>query len=250
MAYFEASGTFYLRHKEWLIDIERPSKPAQRRSALELFTGAREQVILALLVERHRFRSGLELAELSKTSTYTVSTVLAELDRREWIESEGSGRTLRRKLSRPSELFDAWAQAWHQRKELKTKWFAYVPNSNNLVEQLASRMNNSDRDEAVFTGAAAGNMVEQHLTRTDTADIIILPGESDQYAAALNLKPAEKGGNVTLIERSGASMLFTNLHGSSGVRIANTFILCLDLQDGKGRNKELSLELRHNHLKV
>src|SRR5471032_3046418 len=28
LAYFEAGGTFYLRHKEWLIDIQRPSKPA------------------------------------------------------------------------------------------------------------------------------------------------------------------------------------------------------------------------------
>lgn len=250
LAYFEASGALYLRHKEWLIDIQRPSKPVPRRSAVMLFTGAREQVILTLLVERNIFRSGLELAELSKTSTYTVSTVLAELERREWIESEGNGRTLRRRLSDPGQLLDAWTDAWTQRKETKTRWHCFVSNHVSMLDKLAGDMDEAWLVDGVFTGAAAANRITPLLTRTDTIEIIIPPGEAERYAAALKLKPADKGANVTLIERTGASALFTNQEKPAKARLANPLILYLDLHDGRGRNKELADQLRLQELEV
>ena len=250
MAYFEASGTFYLRHQEWLIDIQRPPKPASRRGTLALFTDAREQVILTLLVEHRNFRSGLELAEMSRTSTYTVSTVLAELERREWIESEGSGRTLRRRLSRPGELLDAWAAAWKQRKDTKTKWHCYASNPATLLDQLAGKIDTVALEGSVFTGAAAANRVVPHLTRTDTIEIIIPPGEAGYYEAAFRMKPVDKGGNVTLIERDGVSTMFASKDPSSKALLANPFILYLDLLDGKGRNKELAEQLRLQKLGI
>lgn len=244
LAYFEASGTFYLRHKEWLIDIQRPSKPASRRSALALFTDAREQVILTLLIERRTFRSGLELAEMSKTSTYTVSTVLAELERMEWIESEGSGRMLRRRLSKPDELLDAWEKAWTQRKATKSKWHVYASNPAELFGKLAFKIDAVALQGGVFTGPAAANRIVPHLTRTDAIDIIIPPGEAAYYAGAFMMKSVEKGGNVTLVERSGASLMFPVKDPSSRALLANPFILYLDLLDGRGRNKELAEQLR------
>jgi Transcriptional regulator, AbiEi antitoxin, Type IV TA system len=251
LAYFEASGTFYLRHKDWFIDIQRPSKPATRRSAVQLFTGAKEQVVLALLVERHNFRSGLELSKLSETSTYTVSTVLAELERREWIESEGSGRMLRRRLSKPTELLDAWAEAWTQRKETKTKWYCYVSNPSNMLEQFAKEIDESYTDGGIFTGPAAANRIAPNLTRTDTVDLIIPEGKSEFYAFALHLKQVSKGANVTLIERTGASTLFTcEKKKRTDPMLANPFILYLDLLDGKGRNKELAEQLRLQELGI
>lgn len=250
LAYFDASGTFYLRHKECLIDIQRTSKPASRRGAMQLFTGAREQVVLTLLVERNIFRSGLELAKLSKTSTYTVSTVLAELERREWIESEGSGRMLRRRLSSPSELLDAWAEVWTQRKDTKTKWYYYLSNPTKMLDQLAQKIDASRLEGGVFTGAAAANRIAPHLTRTDTIDIVIPPGKAEHYAAALQMKPIDKGANVTLIERTGASTLFPSQENSAKPRLANPFILYLDLLNGRGRNKELADQLRLQELEI
>lgn len=252
LAYFEASGTFYLRHKEWLIDIQRPSKPAARRSEVQLFTDAREQVVLTLLVERGNFRSGLELATLSETSTYTVSTVLAELERKEWIESEGSGRTLRRRLSKPTELLDAWTEAWTQRKDTKTKWHFFVSNPAHLLDQFFAKLDDSSmgRDEGVFTGAAAANLITPHLTRVDTIEVMIPPGKAGLYELALKLKPVDKGANVTLIERTGASFLFASKKTAAKPRLANPFILYLDLLDGKGRNKELAEQLRLHELDI
>jgi hypothetical protein len=250
LAYFEASGTFYLRHREWLIDIQRSSKPASRRGALALFTGAREQLILTLLVEHRNFRSGLELAEMSMTSTYTVSTVLTELEHREWIESEGSGRTLRRRLSRPAELLDAWAAVWNRRKETRTKWHCYAPNPSKLLDHLADNIDIVELEGCVFTGAAAANRVVPHLTRADTIDIIVPPGEADYYGVAFGMRSVDKGANVTLIERSGASTMFAKKDTVSGALLANPFILYLDLLDGKGRNKELAEQLRLQELGI
>lgn len=250
LAYFEASGTFYLRHKEWLIDIQRSSKPASRRGALALFTGAREQVILTLLVEHRNFRSGLELAEMSMTSTYSVSTVLTELEHREWIESEGSGRTLRRRLSKPAELLDDWAAVWTRRKEIKTKWHCYASNPAKLLDQLADSINVVELEGSVFTGAAAANRVVPHLTRTDTIEIIVPPGEAGYYAGAFGMRSVDKGANVTLIERSGASTMFAKKDTASSALLANPFILYLDLLDGRGRNKELAEQLRLQELGI
>jgi hypothetical protein len=250
LAYFDASGTLYLRHKDVLIDIQRPSTPRSRRAVPQLFTGAREQVVLALLEWRNIFKSGLELAELSQTSTYTVSNVLSELERREWIEREGSGRTLRRRLSEPGALLDAWADAWVQRKETKTKWYYYTSNPLAMLDQLAEKIAASSLTEGIFTGAAAANQIVPHLTRTDTVDIIIAPGEAEHYAPILKLKPVNKGANVTLIERTGASTLFPYQNGSTGVKLANPLVLYLDLLDGKGRNKELAEQLRLQELEI
>lgn len=252
LAYFEAGGTFYLRHDQWLIDIQQPSRPSLPRSAVQLFTGAREQVVLTLLMQRHQFKSGLELAELSQTSTYTVSIVLAELERREWIENEGSGRTLRRRLSNPSALLDAWGDAWVQRKETKTKWYCYVSNPTHILDHVSAKiMHSSIANAGVFTGAAAANRITPNLTRTDTIDLIIPEGKSALYASELGMEPVDKGSNVTLIERTGASTMFTNKDRKlNEPHLANPFILYLDLLDGKGRNKELAEQLRLNELGI
>lgn len=250
IAYFDAGGTLFLKHQDWFIDIQRPSKPAARRSAVPLFTAAREQVVHALLHAKDQYLSGLELAELSETSTYTVSTVLNELERLEWLASQGSGRTLRRKVSRPGELLDAWAEAWRQRRDTRSRWYFYSQNPESALAQVAERLDHSSRTEGVFTGAAAANLVDSHLTRTDIVDLIITPSRAEDYVNLLGLKSVDKGANLNLIERTGASLLFTQPAPIPGAVFASPFILYLDLLDGKGRNKELAAQLRQHHLKI
>ena len=65
------------------------------------------------------------------------------------------------------------------------------------------------------------------------------------WAEQAGLKPADKGFNVVLVEREGASLLFTQTHPEmAGARFASRFIQYLDLLDGYGRNKELAVEFR------
>lgn len=250
IGYFDASGSLYLKHKDWLINIDRLAKPGSPRRAESLFTGAREQVIHALLHSHQKWLTGLEIASLAETSAYTVSLTLQELERRELLESKGSGRTLRRRLAQPGVLLDLWADAWRVRKEHKTRWFAYTHNPKAMLLAIADKLEREALRGWAFTSTAAANAVSPLLTHVESAEIIVPPGSAPDYAKALGLQEVEKGSNVTLIERSGASSLFTGEHSDPPSHLASAFIMYLDLLDGRGRNKELASQLRSDILKI
>lgn len=245
IAYFEGNGNLYLRWRQWLIDIERPrSKSAVRRAATSLFSDAREMVVHALLEHRNEWLTGGELAEIAQTSTYTTSVVLQELERREWCESGGAGRTLRRRLIQPRSLLDAWAEHWTKRNERRSRYYMFAVQPNGLLAQLAERLDRAEIDAAwAFTGTAAANVFAPLLTSVDTAEIAVPRGYARQFAEALELKQVEQGANVILVEREGAGMLFPAAIAGTSAYVASPFILYLDLLDGRGRNKELALHV-------
>ncbi|MGU7773762.1 type IV toxin-antitoxin system AbiEi family antitoxin [Burkholderia sp. MR1-5-21] len=241
IGYFERNGNLYLRWRQWLVNIERPAAASTKREATALFTDSREMVVHALLKYRTKWLTGGELAEMSKTSAYTCSVVLQELVRREWCESSGSGRKLRRRLTKPRELLDAWAEHWTQRKENRTRWYVFSENPKLLLLHLTAKIEKAGIPFPwAFTGTAAANVYAPLLTNVDTAEIIVPPGQASQLADLIKLKPAEQGANVTIVERDGASLLFRDVHPDYPSYFASPFILYLDLLDGRGRNKELA----------
>lgn len=242
IGYFERNGNLNLRWRNWLIDIERPELPLARREITAIFSDAREAVVHALLVNRAEWMSGGELAEVSRTSQYTVSVVLQELERREWCESTGAGRTLRRRLSKPEKLLDAWASHWAKRKETRTEWYCFTERPNLLLTTLAGKIQLSNPTfDWAFTGTAAANVFAPTLTSVDTAEIIVPPGKAEDLARDMKLKRASQGANVILVEREGAaSLLFRDLFAESPSYFASPFITYLDLLNGRGRNKELA----------
>lgn len=255
--YEVASGTLYYRHGLRHIDIQRESKePVEQRKIRSVFSGAREQVVHALLEHWRRegdeaWVSGADLAAMAGTSPFTVSTTMQEFERQAWVDVTGSGPTLRRRLIRPEQLLDAWAQVWKQRlpQERRTRWYAYAGGPGGIVDHMLERL--AEFDGWLMTGAAAANAVVPHLTAVDRATIIVPPGVSKQWAADLKLEQAEKGSNVTFIERTGASLMFGETHPERwGSRFASRFVMYLDLLDGVGRNKELAAEFRSRALKL
>jgi len=249
IGYFDATGSLYLKHGDMLVNIDKPAPPTQRSRPTSLFTGAREQVIHALLDARSEWLSGHELAAKAKTSTFTVSQTLRELERMEWIEAEGAGRSSRRRLSRPGAVLDAWTEAWRQRDEQKSRWFLFSPRPHAFSDTFTSKLDPSGGWS--LTGASAGNSLAPLLTSVDVLDVVVPPGQSGQIVAAAGLKPADRGHNITLVERSGASLLFQQSLPNSPVPLASPFIVYLDLlKDERGRHKELAAHLRSQVLKV
>lgn len=241
IGYFELNGSLHLRWRTWLIDIERPESVSSKKLNSALFTESRERVVHALLINRKKWMTGIELAELANTSPYTCSVVMRELERREWCESTGAGPTLKRRLIEPRKLLDAWAEHWKTRKEERSRWYAFEASPNQLLTQLTARIERSKINaDWAFTGTAAANVYAPLLTSVDTAEIIIPPGQTDRFADALKLKRADKGSNVSLVSRSGTSLLFRERHPDFPSWFASPFILYLDLLDGRGRNKELA----------
>lgn len=250
--YFDASGTLYFHHGTWLVDIERPAKNPPARRIGSIFTGAREQVVHAMLKHWHdtvgaEFVSGAELAQMAKTSAYTVSKTMQGLEQQDWVQTTGSGPTQRRRLCQPAALLDAWAAVWKARSEPRSRWYGFAPGdiAGAISEGLA------DQPGWAITGAAAANMLVPHLTRIDRAVVIVPPGTSDDLAGKLKLQRVDTGANVLLVERAGASLLFADeLRDHPGLRLASPFVQYLDLLDGVGRNKELAAEFRKRYLKI
>lgn len=250
-AYFDMSGSLFLKVASAgiLIDIERPPIKPQARRAHSIFTSAREQVLHALLQQGDTWSSGVEIASSAQASAFTVSQTVAELDRFDWIESRGSGPAVLRRLSQPGKLLDAWAAQWHSRNTSVSRWYRWSASTEDTLRLINQRV--GDRSGILLTGAAAANQITPWLTSIDRVDLIVPPGSTDDIALALELKPAEQGSNFTLIERSGASTLFTQ-PGQANVPLsqASPYILYLDLLDGRGRNKELAQHLRETLLKI
>lgn len=244
-AFFERSGSLFLRTKILLLNIQRPSRSPSRSHSVQLFTEAREGVVHGLLKNAFQWMAGTDLAELTQSSTYTCSVVLQELERREWCETQGAGRTKRRRLVQPGMLLDDWAEHWQRRDVSRSRWYAFVENPRMLIDRLAYLVNESGVNFPwAFTGAMAANIYAPLLTSVDSAEIIVPPGYGVTLGTALNMKPAPKGGNVTIVEREGAGLQFREFHSMYPAYFASPYIQYLGLLDGRGRNKELAIYLR------
>ena len=256
ISYFDRSGTLYFRTSGVFCDIQRESRRPVERRLGSMFNGAREQVVHALLMTcqreaSERWLTGTELAALSQTSPYTVSVTMRELEAQEWVEVTGSGPTQRRRLRNAPALLDAWANAWTQRArtETRTRGFLYVSGHNRLVGELAQRL--STQDGWMLTGAAAANLIAPHLTSVDRVTLVGVPGLAAALAAATQMEVVDSGSNVVIVEREGASMLFTQRRSEFGDAVlASPYVQYLDLLDGVGRNRELAVELRRSVLRV
>ncbi|MDR0279673.1 MAG: hypothetical protein LBJ37_17480 [Paucimonas sp.] len=249
VGFFDSTGALFLKHRNWLINIE-PSAPKTRSAPreIEIFRGAREMVVHAVLQSRGEWFHGLDIVEVSNTSGYSVSTVLQALERLEWVESKGQGRNRLRRLTNPGALLDGWAHDWLQRKHCKTRWYLFCPDPKRLAQEIAARLAGL-KGPVALTGAIAANRLSPLLTHVDMAEVVV-PGGAQALAADIGLKPAEKGANVTLIERSGATQLFQEYSPTERTWSTSPFIQYLDLLDGRGRNAELAAQLRSEILRI
>lgn len=251
MSFFESNGTLFFKHRNWLINIEKAKSSAKGAlREIDVFKGSREMAVHALLHMERGWFHGQEVVDLSKTSGYTVSTLLQELEKLGWVESQGDGRHRMRRLVKPTELLDAWAKVWVQRKQATTRWYFFCQNPKRLVEELATNLYRyRDSATCTFTGAIAANRLSPLLTHVDVAELIV-PSNALELANRIGLKPTEKGANVVLIERAGASELFQQYSSEEGAWFASPIIQYLDLLNGRGRNAELAAQLRSEILRM
>jgi hypothetical protein len=247
VAFFDLQGSLYLKWNHWLINIEQTVTRSTSKEAageMDLFTDARACVAHTLLHYSHDWINVGFLAQQSSTSTYTCSTVLQELERREWCTSEGRGPGLRRRLVKPNALLDAWANAWQSRQDERTRWYIFSQQPADLIPLLAGRLSHLNPPFPwAFTGTTPANAYAPLLTSVAGAELIVPNGQGDLLAKDMKLAPVEKGSNVTIVERDSASLLFRQQQ-PDGSWFASPFVLYLDLLNGRGRNKELALNVR------
>lgn len=248
IGYYEMGGTLFIKHNQSIIDIQKPRKRAAKRGGGDLFTGAREMVVHALLQLQGKWFSGEELSYHSGTSAYTVSGVLKELEMREWLEktSEG-GRSQRRRLINPGALLDAWSEAFRQRENHAIYGYLFATDAVDCVRRIERRISHEGSDiNWALTGALPANQVTPLLTGVNVAEIIVSPGRTEQLMHLTGIQRAEKGYNIVVHECAPAALQFINFENN--IPVASNYIQYLSLLNGKGRNAELAEQFRREIL--
>lgn len=244
IGYYESGGSLYLPAPGAYFYIDKPPAKAFERSVRSLFSGRRAQVLHALLIHHESWFGVHELAQLAKVSPATVSEVLSELERSEWLTSRGKGPQKERYLSEASTLLDAWA-AQVKTSALPRLARYYVPGlkADGLLSRIGKEFGNSNIEYSVSYEAAAQRYAPFLTSVAQVRMRLLKAPESQAAISELGAKSVTEGSNLSIIDaESQGDFLFRER--VNGVWLASPVQVYLDLLQGEGRSVEMAEHLR------
>jgi hypothetical protein len=248
VGYFDSGGSLFIPAKGAYLYIDKPPPKALAKAIRNLYSGRRAQVLHALLNQHDVWVSVKDLAEQSHVSPATASQVLTELERFDWLESEGQGPTKKRHLREPAALLDAWSQQVATERPLSMRRF-YVPGlrAEDLTDKLAQALEARGVDYAI-THEVAAQRYAPFLSSVSQARCRLVPGTAaDAALVDLNARPVAEGTNLFLIDVSSPDELLFR-QKLNGVWLASPIQVYLDLLRGEGRAKDLAAHLRRERI--
>ena len=249
VGYFDASGSLFLPAESMYILVDRPVKAKARKLRDAIFKGQRAQVLHFLFKEPDDWMSVKEVASLTRVSTATVSETLSELERREWVLTEGSGPTKLRKLSTKRELLDAWSQFIQTQKPPETERF-YVPVSK--TEEIMERLDRACREAQMtyaVSGEAAAQAYSPYLSHISRVTCRMSNGRNrTKVLEALEARPVSEGWNFGIYAAVRKTETIQT-EDRCGLSLAPPLQVYLDLLQGGGRSKEMAQHLRETTLR-
>jgi hypothetical protein len=248
VSYFDEGGSLFLADQELYILLDKPHSKKATRTERSLFTGRRGQVLLGLLQEPETWHQVHALSPKVFVSPATVSQVFAELERREWVSTRGTGPRKERKLQRPSELLDAWAKHTIESSGPNLRRF-YVPSIKG--EELLLKVNQICEANSIayaITGEWAAQLYSPFVSSISQVRLRF-PADRPLSMLTSDLKAREvnEGSNLAVIESSSyGDFLFRERQ--RGIWLANAIIVYLDLLQSDGRAKEMAEHLRRERI--
>ncbi len=249
VGYYDSGGSLFLPAPGAYVFIDKPPPKTLGKSVRSLFSGRRAQVLHALLVRHQQDWFGVtELAEQALVAPSTVSDVLGELERFDWLESRGQGPGKERHLREPGELLDAWTRQLAGTTAPTLRRY-YVPGlkSDALLQRLGEAFSLHQIDYAVSYEAAAQRYAP-FLSGISQVRTRLLPGAGAEAALAeLDARVVTEGANLVVIEtKTAGELLFREQ--VDGVWLASPVQVYLDLLRGEGRAKEMAEHLRRERI--
>ena len=248
VGYFDSGGSLFVPAKGAYLYIDKPPPKALAKVIRSLYSGRRAQVLLALLNQHDAWVGVQGLAAQAHVSPATASQVLTELERFDWLESQGQGPTKKRRLREPAALLDAWSQQVTTERPLSMRRF-YVPGlrAEDLTGKLAQALEARGVDYAI-THEVAAQRYAPFLSSVSQTRCRLIPGPAaDAALADLNARPVAEGANLSLIQiKSPDELLFRQK--LDGLWLANPVQVYLDLLRGEGRAKDLAAHLRRERI--
>lgn len=249
VGYFDLSGSLYLPAGPALIYIEKPPRKAQAKQLGSVFHGRKAAVLRILFERRDAWVTVKEVAESAQVSPATASETLTELERRDWIVTRGAGPAKQRRLSKPTEMLDAWTREVATRPP--AKWRRYYVSD--VEATLTRRLADVARDVGAryaITGEAAGQAYAPWLTGISQLRCRMpLDSTGAQVLDLLRAKPVHEGWNLAVHDSRSLSDL-SDARWIDGVCFASPLQVYLDLQQGPGRSRDLAEHLRETVLRA
>lgn len=248
VGYYDSGGSLFLPAPGAYVYIDKPPPKTLERSVRSLFSGRRAQVLHALLVHHQDWFGVTEVAERAHVAPSTVSDVLGELDRFNWLVSRGQGPSKERHLREPGALLDAWAKQLATLRAPKLRRY-YVPGlkSEALIARL-SQVFDAHQVGYALSYEAAAQRYAPFLSGISQVRTWLQPGTgADVAMAELDARVVNEGADLAVIEtKSAGELLFRQQVG--GVWLTSPIQVYLDLLRGEGRAKEMAEHLRRERI--
>ncbi|WOE74593.1 hypothetical protein [Alterisphingorhabdus coralli] len=248
IGYYDSGGSLYVPITGAYIYIDKPAPKQMKKQSLAVFKGARSRVLKALFHKGREPTNVKELGSLAKVSAATASKTLQELERREWVETEGSGPNKLRRLRYPMEILDAWTGFLANEKPTTLRRY-YVPISSmdSLVFAIETEFSACRDLRYALTGEIAAQTYAPYLTSISTVHCRISSHNEEHDAlASLDARPVTEGWNLVLIDTSSHDFIGATV--AQGMRLVSPLQIYLDLFLARGRAKELAIEFREKVL--
>jgi hypothetical protein len=248
VGYFDRGGSLYLPAPGAYVYIDKPPPKSIAKAIGSLFTGRRAQVIHALLLHPRESLTGKDLAKRAQASAATVSQVMTELERLEFIAPSEQGAHKGRQLREPGRLLDQWAEYVRALKPpVFHRYFLPSLPAEQILNALARAFALHDVSHAVSFEAAA-QAYAPFLSSLSQVKCRAMSGPAlESGLAALNARVVEEGANFSVLEtQSVGDLLFREQ--IDGTWLASPIQVYLDLQRSEGRAKELAQNLRRERI--
>ncbi len=243
--WLDLAGNARFAFPDFYLEIDKTSSDpfASKREQRSLYFPKSARVLKLLLLHPHRTWKVAELVEAAGVSAGQVSNVRKALIECEWAQTNETAEGIH--LTQPDALLDAWSNA-----------HAYAPKAMLRAHTLLHGRPLEAAIEAAFTEASdrgTNILMASHSVARRLAPFARIAGEYfyvDRKAVPilthhLELKPTDKGENVTLFEtRDDGIWLLTMEVGSSSIKGTDSIQTYLDLLGTGERGREAAAHWR------
>ncbi|MBJ7389649.1 MAG: hypothetical protein JHC92_09530 [Sphingomonadaceae bacterium] len=249
VGFYDSGGSLFIPSRDLYLLIDRPA-PKRKRRVFSLFEGQKARTIITLFAHRDEWIGVKELAEFAEVSPATASETLSELEKRDWVEAEGSGPAKVRKLTGATNLLDEWANyATEQRQPRLTRYYVPSSDSEEICRKLDFACRTQDMVYAI-TGEVAAQQYTPYLSSISQVRCRMGEGlQRERVLGQMNAREVNEGWNFAILEtRSYKDVIVGD--EDEGIFLAPPLQVYIDLLRGSGRSKDLAAHLREVKLRA